>query len=66
MPDTPQSIFISHATPADNEIARWLALRLMREGYLSRVLSQQQPPSPVKTMPPAAKTVVEHYMEDAE
>ncbi len=33
MPDAPQSIFISHATPADNEIARWLALRLMREGY---------------------------------
>lgn len=33
MPDVPQTIFISHATPADNEIARWLALRLMREGY---------------------------------
>ena len=33
MADVPQSIFISHATPADNEIARWLALRLMREGY---------------------------------
>jgi hypothetical protein len=33
MADAPQSIFISHATPADNEIARWLALRLMREGY---------------------------------
>jgi hypothetical protein len=33
MPDAPQIIFISHATPADNEIARWLALRLMREGY---------------------------------
>jgi hypothetical protein len=33
MADAPQSIFISHATPGDNEITRWLALRLMREGY---------------------------------
>lgn len=33
MADAPESIFISHATPVDNEIARWLALRLMREGY---------------------------------
>ena len=33
MPAVPQSIFISHATPVDNEIARWLTLRLMREGY---------------------------------
>lgn len=33
MADVPQTIFISHATPADNEITRWLALRLMREGY---------------------------------
>jgi len=26
-------IFISHATPEDNEVARWLALRLAAEGY---------------------------------
>ena len=26
-------IFISHATPEDNEFARWLALRLAKEGY---------------------------------
>lgn len=30
---SPTKIFISHATPDDNEIAQWLALRLMREGY---------------------------------
>lgn len=29
----PQCIFISHATPVDNEITQWLGLRLMREGY---------------------------------
>ena len=28
-----RSLFISHATPADNEITQWLGLRLMREGY---------------------------------
>ncbi|KUG25229.1 hypothetical protein ASZ90_004948 [hydrocarbon metagenome] len=27
------SIFISHANPADNDLARWLALRLMNLGY---------------------------------
>jgi hypothetical protein len=30
---TPRCLFISHATPADNEITQWLGLRLMREGY---------------------------------
>ncbi|HSI15800.1 MAG TPA: toll/interleukin-1 receptor domain-containing protein [Chthoniobacter sp.] len=29
----PHCLFISHATPADNEITQWLGLRLMREGY---------------------------------
>jgi hypothetical protein len=29
----PCCLFISHATPADNEITQWLGLRLMREGY---------------------------------
>lgn len=34
MADSPQSIFISHAaSPEDTELTRWLALRLMREGY---------------------------------
>lgn len=28
-----KTIFISHATPGDNEITQWLGLRLMREGY---------------------------------
>ena len=26
-------IFLSHATPEDNEFARWLALQLANEGY---------------------------------
>jgi len=26
-------VFISHATPDDNDLARWLSFRLMREGY---------------------------------
>lgn len=33
MSESRRTIFISHATPADNEISRWLALRLMREGF---------------------------------
>lgn len=34
MADATQGIFISHAaTPEDTELTRWLALRLMREGY---------------------------------
>ena len=32
-PEPPRCLFISHATPADNEITQWLGLRLMREGY---------------------------------
>jgi hypothetical protein len=31
--DTRNMLFVSHANPEDNEVARWLALRLAREGY---------------------------------
>lgn len=31
--ESPRCLFISHATPDDNEITQWLGLRLMREGY---------------------------------
>ncbi len=31
--DTRNVIFISHATPDDNEFTRWLGLQLAQEGY---------------------------------
>jgi len=33
MTDTRNMLFISHANPEDNEVARWLALRLAADGY---------------------------------
>jgi len=33
MSDARNMLFISHATPEDSEVARWLALRLAAEGY---------------------------------
>ena len=33
MPQPRDVLFISHATPEDNEFAKWLTLRLAAEGY---------------------------------